>query len=51
MSENNNKNCVYNSMINCDKHDKCDRCGFNPDVAKERIREWRAKQILEEENK
>ena len=30
--------CPHNYEIDCD-HAKCDRCGWNPEVAKKRIRE------------
>ena len=31
--------CKFNKMIDCMEH-KCDKCGWNPEVARERIKEW-----------
>ena len=48
-----NTTCPFTKNIDCAENNKrkCENCGWNPDVAKERIRDWRAKQILEAENK
>ena len=42
--------CNYNKMIDCTEH-KCSNCGWNPDVAAERIREWKKNRESNEENK
>ena len=34
--------CVHNFGVDCEQHDQCDKCGFNPDVHAQRVKEIRA---------
>lgn len=38
-----NNYCFYNLWIDCTGKCQCDKCGWNPDVAKRRIEELRKK--------
>lgn len=40
MNDNSRTCCYFNKMIDCEKKDKCNHCGWNPDVAAERIEKW-----------
>lgn len=35
--------CRYNSGVDCLHEDECDRCGWNPAVAADRLRKWTEK--------
>lgn len=30
------KNCAFNASVNCEKHDNCKKCGWNPVVEAKR---------------
>lgn len=32
--------CQFNKCVDCMEQDKCWKCGWNPEVARERIKEW-----------
>ena len=38
--------CYYNIMIDCPKHDRCDKCGWNPE--NDKARKDRAREKLKE---
>lgn len=38
---NDHEKCKYNHEVNCDGCKECKKCGWNPDVAKERKKEIR----------
>lgn len=46
----NNGLCSYNKAIDC-MENKCNRCGWNPEVAKERIKDWEINRRAEKNNK
>lgn len=42
------ENCCFNKAIDCAEHGrKCGCCGWNPDVAVERVKEWEIKRRME----
>ena len=41
--------CCFNKGVECDKNErKCDKCGWNPDVKKKRVEDWKKEQKLVE---
>ena len=34
--------CLFNRAVQCPSHDKCDKCGWNPEVAAKRAAAIRA---------
>lgn len=40
------KVCCFNRMVDCAKHECCN-CGWNPEVARERIEDWEIKRRME----
>lgn len=46
------ENCCFNKSIDCTENErKCNCCGWNPDVAKERIKEWKINNKINSTNK
>ena len=43
--------CQFNKCVDCIDHNKCWKCGWNPEVARERVREWEIKRRLESNDK
>ena len=43
-------NCKFNGMVDCMKFE-CWKCGWNPSVSKERIKEWETNRRIEAEKK
>ena len=43
---NDNHFCRFNKMIDCTEQDcgKCNKCGWNPEVANKRVEEWKIEQ-------
>ena len=44
-----NKTCCFNTGVDCDNY-KCGKCGWNPEVAAERIKNIKAKRQAEIRN-
>ncbi len=44
--ENENSFCCFNTMIDCSTHNRCERCGWNPEVSKKRIKHLRKQHIV-----
>lgn len=38
--------CKFNFFVDCGEQDKCDKCGWNPEVYKKRIEKIKAKEGL-----
>lgn len=48
MAGNVNGRCRFNKMVDCDSR-TCNYCGWNPEVAEIRLREWYMKRMAERE--
>ena len=42
--------CRFNDGVSCGEQDRCDKCGWNPEVHKERIKRYCKKHHIVEED-
>ena len=40
--------CCFNTMIDCSIHSRCERCGWNPEVSKNRIKHLKKERLAPE---
>ena len=44
--ENDKDSCCFNKLVECRSQTNCERCGWNPEVSKKRIKHLRKQRIL-----